>query len=48
MEILIIDGSSVFEIDEECMKKNKIPKTWEMERYIHYLTDKTEEIQEDR
>lgn len=30
---LIIDGNSVFEIDEECMKKRKIPASCELEKY---------------
>ena len=31
---LIIDGNSVFEIDEECIKKRKIPKDCDIEKYI--------------
>jgi len=31
---LIIDGNSVFEIDEECLKKRKISKECEIEKYI--------------
>ena len=30
---LIIDGNSVFEIDEECMKKRKLPKDCQLEKY---------------
>lgn len=31
---LIIDGNSVFEIDEECIKKKKLPKDCDIEKYI--------------
>ena len=31
---LIIDGNSVFEIDEECIRKKKIPKECDVEKYI--------------
>lgn len=31
---LIIDGNSVFEIDEECLKKKRIPKDCDIEKYI--------------
>ena len=31
---LIIDGNSVFEIDEECIKKKKISKDCDIEKYI--------------
>lgn len=31
---LIIDGNSVFEIDEECVKKKSIPKDCDIEKYI--------------
>ena len=31
---LIIDGNNVFEIDEECIKKRKIPKDCDIEKYI--------------
>ena len=31
---LIIDGNSVFEIDEECIKKKKLPKDCGVEKYI--------------
>ena len=34
MGILIIDGNSVFEIDEECVKKNKIPRECDIEKYM--------------
>ena len=29
---LIIDGNSVYEIDEECMKKRKVSQTCEIEQ----------------
>ena len=31
---LIIDGNSVFEIDEKCLKRRKIPKNCDIEKYI--------------
>ena len=31
---LIIDGNSVFEIDEECVKKRNVPKDCDIEKYI--------------
>lgn len=31
---LIIDGNSIFEIDEECIKEKKIPKGCDIEKYI--------------
>lgn len=31
---LIIDGNSVFEIDEECLQKKRIPKDCDIEKYI--------------
>lgn len=31
---LIIDGNSVFEIDEECVKKKQIPKECDVEKYM--------------
>ena len=36
---LIIDGNSVFEIDEECIKKKKIPVECNIDKYLN-----TEEI----
>lgn len=30
---LIIDGKSVFEIDEECVKKKKVPPECGIEKY---------------
>ena len=34
MGILIIDGTSVFEIDEECIKKKKVPKECDVAKYV--------------
>ncbi len=31
---LIIDGKSVFEIDEECLKKRKVPQECGIEKYL--------------
>lgn len=31
---LIIDGNSVFEIDEECLKKRKVKKDCGLEKYV--------------
>ena len=31
---LVIDGNSVFEIDEACVKKRKIPKECDIEKYL--------------
>ena len=31
---LIIDGNACFEIDEECIKKKKIPKNCDLEKYL--------------
>ena len=31
---LIIDGKSVFEIDEECIKKRKVPSECGIEKYL--------------
>ena len=41
---LIIDGNSAFEIDEQCLKKRKVPKDCDIEKYVHNLTDKKEKI----
>jgi hypothetical protein len=34
MGILIIDGNSVFEIDEDCYKRNKITKNCDIDKYM--------------
>ena len=31
---LIIDGNSFFEIDEECIKKKKLSKACDMDKYL--------------
>lgn len=41
---LIIDGNSVFEIDEQCLKKRKVPKECDVEKYMHKITNKSEKI----
>ena len=35
MSRLIIDGKSVFEIDEECYKKKKFGKDCDVEKYMN-------------
>ena len=37
---LIIDGNSVFEIDEQYLKRRKVPKDCDIEKYIIKITDK--------
>lgn len=39
---LIIDGNSVFEIDEQCLKRRKVPKDCDIEKYINKIIDKKE------
>ena len=46
MGILIIDGDSVFEIDEECLKKKKIAKECDIEKY--FTDDKKKNNVKDR
>ena len=41
---LIIDGNSVFEIDEECLKRRKPPADCDIEKYL--ITEDT--IQRER
>jgi len=36
---LIIDGNSVFEIDEECVKRRKIPRECDVEKYLNSYDD---------
>ena len=43
MGILIIDGNSVFEIDEECVKKRKMPKSCDIDKYLKQKKCKREE-----
>jgi len=38
---LIIDGNSVFEIDEECIKKKKISKKCGLDKYLNNKFDKS-------
>ena len=39
---LIIDGNSVFEIDEECVKKRKnVPKSCDIDKYIKNMEVKS-------
>ena len=41
---LIIDGNSVFEIDEECIKRRKIPKNCDIDKYLKNENNRKEEI----
>ena len=41
---LIIDGNSVFEIDEQCIKKRKVPKDCGIEKYMYNVSDKNKKI----
>ena len=43
MGILIIDGNSVFEIDEECVKKRKMPKSCDIDKYLRQEKYKRDE-----
>lgn len=43
---LIIDGNSVFEIDEQCLKKRKIAKDCEIDKYINRIEEKEKKTQE--
>ena len=36
---LIIDGNSVFEIDEECLKKRKLPVDCDLDKYLKNAKD---------
>jgi len=40
---LIIDGNSVFEIDEECLKNRRVPRDCEIDKYMKELEYKKEE-----
>lgn len=53
MGILIIDGNSVFEIDEECYNKRKVAKECDIDKYMkidkmtspnHNVTEKKNEL----
>lgn len=39
---LIIDGTAFFEIDEECLKKKRIPPTCDLEKYFQIEETKQE------
>lgn len=46
---LVIDGNSFFEIDEECIKKKKIPKNCGLDKYLKDKFDqKTQENKKKR
>ena len=34
---MIIDGNSFFEIDEECLKKKRLPKECGLEKYLNEM-----------
>ena len=36
---LIIDGTSVFEIDEECLKKRNVPKECDISKYLEETSE---------
>lgn len=38
---LIIDGNSVFEIDEECLKKRKPKRDCDIEKYTHPISSES-------
>lgn len=40
---LIIDGNSVFEIDEQCLKRRRVPKDCDIEKYLYDLDEKKDE-----
>lgn len=37
---LIIDGNSVFEIDEECAKRKKLPQNCDIKKYLKETNNK--------
>ena len=39
---LIIDGNSVFEIDEQCLKRRRVPKECEIDKYLKEIKSKNE------
>ena len=48
MGILIIDGNSVYEVDEECLKTHKMPKDCMLPREVwDYLNEKDGSIRID-
>lgn len=40
---LIIDGNSFFEIDEECIRKKRLPQNCGLEKYLN-TTDENEKV----
>lgn len=40
---LIIDGNSVFEIDEKCIQKKQFPKKCDIEKYLKNINNKNEQ-----
>lgn len=40
--MLIIDGNSVFEIDEECIKQKNPPENCDIKKYLKELEEKEE------
>ena len=48
MGILIIDGNSVFEIDENCIAKKKIPTRCNIEKYLRKDTEEESNESEDK
>lgn len=40
--MLIIDGNSVFEIDEECIKQKNPPENCDIKKYLKELEEKDE------
>lgn len=41
---LIIDGNSFFEIDEECLKKKRVPKRCGLDKYLQDKYVKKEQV----
>ena len=41
---LIIDGNSVFELDEKCLKERKIPEECEIKKYLNETKQKNQDI----
>ena len=39
---LIIDGNSVFEIDEQCLNRRKVPSSCDIEKYMDKFKKKEE------
>lgn len=45
---LIIDGNSVFEIDEQCLKRRRVPKDCDVEKYTRTCSEKENQKKADR